>query len=402
MERASRETEVALLPWRSENFRVILASTIMGIMGVSLVSPILPQLKQVFGVGDAAIGLVIPTFTLPGVVLAPFVGLAADRFGRRITLIPLLVLFGIAGTAIAFTSNFTEVLILRCLQGVGGSALIMLAITLIGDYYDDPRRSAAIGLNGGALGGSAAVFPLVGGALASIHWYVPFLFFGIAVVIGLYALFVLDEPTVEQQPSTYTYFRKMLTALTFPRAIAFHLIVFAIYFIFYGGMLTAVPLLLGSTYGLPSGQIGLVISTMSVASATVNSQYGRVSNWASPDTLIPVGFVWCGAALLGLSVRPPIVLVAVALFGFGIGLGLIQPSLDSVIVGLVPGRLRAGMMSVRTSTLRLGQTTGPVAFTAAASGTFGIVSVGYPTVLSGAGGCVIVAGGAALLVRRWT
>jgi ACDE family multidrug resistance protein len=399
MESANQEKEVASLSWRSENFRIILASTMMGIMGVSLVSPLLPQLKQVFGVSDAAVGLVIPAFTLPGIVLSPFVGLAADRFGRRVTLVPLLVLFGIAGTAIAFASNFTQVLAFRVLQGIGGSALIMLAITLIGDYYDDPRRSAAIGLNGGAIGGSAAVFPLIGGVLASVRWYVPFLFYSVAVAVGLYALFVLDEPRVEQQHSTYAYFKKMLAALSFPRAIAFHLVVFAVYFVFYGGMLTAVPLLLGGMYGLPSAQIGLLLSTMSIASATVNSQYGRVSDWSSPDTLIPIGFIWCGTALLGLSLLPPIALVAVALFGFGIGLGLIQPSIDSVIVGLVPGRLRAGMMSVRTSTLRLGQTAGPVAFTALASGTFGVVSTGYPTVLSGVGGLVIVAGVVVLIAR---
>lgn len=397
MEQASRESGVKSVPWRSENFRIILGSTMMGIMGISLISPILPELKQVFGVGDAAVGLVIPAFTLPGIVLAPVVGWAADRFGRRVTLVPLLVLFGIAGTAIALTSNFTMVLLLRCLQGVGGSALIMLAITLIGDYYDDPRRSAAIGLNGGALGGSAAVFPILGGVLASVRWFVPFLFFALAVVIGLYALFVLDEPSVHRQHSATTYFRNVLAALAFPRAIVVHAVVFAVYFVFYGGVLTAVPLLLGGTYALSSGHIGLLLSSTSVASATMNSQYGRVSLRFDPATLVPVGFVCCGAALLGLSTQPRIAFVAPSLFGFGVGLGLIQPSLDSVIVGLVPGELRAGMMSVRTSTLRFGQTAGPVAFTTGASA----IGVGYSSVLSGVGGLVVVAGGAALLARQW-
>lgn len=397
MERVSHENESTSVPWRSENFRIILGSTIMGIMGISLISPILPELKQVFGVGDAAVGLVIPAFTLPGIVLAPFVGWAADRFGRRITLVPLLVLFGVAGTAIAVTSNFTVLLLLRCLQGVGGSALIMLAITLIGDYYDDPRRSAAIGLNGGALGGSAAVFPILGGTLASVRWFVPFLFFSFAVVIGLYALYVLDEPSVHGEHSAVTYFQNVLAALAFPRAILIHAVVFAIYFIFYGGMLTVVPLLLGGTYALPSGQIGLLLSSVSVASATMNSQYGRISLHFDPATLVPTGFVCCGIALLGLSVLPQIPLVALSLFGFGVGLGLVQPSLDSVIVGLVSGELRAGMMSVRTSTLRFGQTAGPVAFTTVASG----VGIGYSTVLSSVGGLIVAGGGIALLARRW-
>ena len=88
------------VPWQASNLHVVLASSMVGIMGVSLLTPVLPQLKGVFGVGDAAIGLIVPAFTIPGVVLTPFIGLLADRIGRRWTLVPLLVLFGVAGAGL--------------------------------------------------------------------------------------------------------------------------------------------------------------------------------------------------------------------------------------------------------------------------------------------------------------
>ena len=387
-----------VLPW-SANFRVVLASSMIGIMGVSLLTPVLPRLKTVFGVGDPAVGLLVPAFTLPGVVLTPLAGVAADRFGRRRTLVPLLVLFGVAGAASAFAPDFATVVALRALQGIGGSALIMLAITLIGDYYDDPHRSTTIGINGGAIGSSGAIFPLVGGMLATVRWEAPFLFFGVAVLVGLHALFVLDEPAIDERQSIRAYLQGMREVLAYPRAVAAHATVFAHFFVFYG-VLTAMPLVLGDSYGLTSGRIGLFLAALSVASAAVNTQYGRLAGRYDPPVLIAIGFAWYGLSLLGLALRPSLPVVIGCLLGFGVGVGLITPSLDATVVGLVPGRLRAGMMSVRTSMLRLGQTVGPVAFTTAAALSVGPARLGYPAVLATCGGLVLVGSGVALFATR--
>ncbi|MFW6045446.1 MAG: MFS transporter, partial [Natronomonas sp.] len=117
------------IPWRSPTLLVILASSLVGVMGVSMISPVLPELRSIFGVSDAQIGLVITTYTLPGIFLTPFVGLVADRIGRRRVLVPLLFMFGIAGGAIAFVDSFVQVIVLRFVQGIGASALVTLSVT---------------------------------------------------------------------------------------------------------------------------------------------------------------------------------------------------------------------------------------------------------------------------------
>ena len=151
------EGREAAVPWGSAALYLIFASSLMGVMGVSLISPILPELRGVFEVSDARIGLVITVYTLPGVFLTPFIGLIADRIGRRRVIIPLLFIFGIGGAGIAFAQTFTEVLMLRFLQGIGASALVTLSVTLIGDFYEGAKQNAVMGLNSSTIGTGAAL-----------------------------------------------------------------------------------------------------------------------------------------------------------------------------------------------------------------------------------------------------
>lgn len=390
----------AEIPWRSSALYVILSSSLMGVMGVSLISPVLPELRAAFEISDAQVGLVITVYTLPGVFLTPFIGLLADRIGRRRVIIPLLFIFGIGGAGISFASSFTEVLALRFLQGIGASALVTLAVTLIGDFYDGAQRNAVMGFNGSMLGTGAALYPLIGGALGGIRWSAPFLFFGIGILVGIVAAVALEEPEADQPSSVGVYLGRLRDVAVLPEAIAIFSAIFVIFFVFYGAVQTALPLLLNDEFGLTSSQIGLTLAMVSVASATVSSQYGRISQWRTAPELVALGFVAYGTSLLGVWLAPSPVFVGASLLAFGVGFGIVMPSIDTTVVTLVSSQLRAGMMGMRTSMLRLGQTLGPIAFTFVAETGFATSSGGYRVLLVVSGVIVLLSGVAGYLLLR--
>jgi ACDE family multidrug resistance protein len=393
---------LSLVPWRSTTLYVVLACSLMGVMGVSLVSPVLPDLRPVFGVSDAQVGLVITAYTLPGVFVTPFVGLVADRVGRRRVIVPLLFLFAAAGTGVAVARTFTEVIALRFLQGVGASALITLAVTLIGDIYKGSRRDAVMGLNGSTIGTGAAFYPLLGGALAGIRWSAPFLFFGLGAVVGVFALVALGDPDADRSTGIRTYLGRLRAVAVLPEAVAIFVALFAAFFVFYGAVLTAMPLLLSDAFGLGSGRIGATLSTVAVASAAVSSQYGRISEWQTPSELVALGFVAYGAGLLAARIAPSPAAVAAALLVFGVGFGTVMPSIDTAVVTLVDDDLRAGVMGLRTSMLRLGQTLGPVGFTVTADLVFSTTVVGYRVLLVVTGVTATLGGvGCYLFLSLW-
>ncbi|MWV39350.1 MFS transporter [Natrialba sp. INN-245] len=386
------ETRDSSIPWHSSALYVILSSSLMGVMGVSLVSPVLPSLRPAFGVSDAQIGLVITAYTLPGIFLTPFVGLVADRIGRRRVIVPLLFTFGIGGAGIAFATSFTELLALRFVQGVGASALVTLAVTLIGDFYDGPRQNAVMGINSSMLGTGAAAYPLIGGALAGIRWNAPFLFFGVGILVGVFAAIALPEPESTHSSDVRTYVGRLRDVVVHPQALAIFAAIFAIFFVFYGAIQTALPLLLSDEFALSSGEIGLTLAMVSVAGAVVSSQYGRISNWRSAPELIALGFVAYGVSLLGVWIAPSPLFVGAALLAFGVGFGIVMPSVDTTIVQFVSDRLRAGMMGMRTSVLRLGQTLGPVSFTYLAETAFDSPIDGYRWLVLGFGVVILLSG----------
>ncbi|MDY6765109.1 MAG: MFS transporter, partial [Halobacteria archaeon] len=162
------EQEVEV-PWRSPAVQVIVASVFTGPMDAPLIGPVLPEIARFFQISDAQASLVITVYSIPGILLAPVLGILADRFGRRRTLIFSLLVYGSLGTAVAFAPNFNTVLVLRFLQGcAGGSILSSIAMTIVGDLYDGAQRNAVMGATGAAASVGAAIYPALGGALASV------------------------------------------------------------------------------------------------------------------------------------------------------------------------------------------------------------------------------------------
>jgi ACDE family multidrug resistance protein len=145
--------------YKDHNLHVLFGVTLMAVLGVSSITPALPEIRDTFGVTSGQVGLLITVFTLPGVALTPVLGVLSDRHGRRKILVPALLLFGITGGLCAFARGFELLLALRLMQGMGAAALGTLNVTVIGDIFTGHERSAALGYNSSVLSVGTASFP---------------------------------------------------------------------------------------------------------------------------------------------------------------------------------------------------------------------------------------------------
>jgi EmrB/QacA subfamily drug resistance transporter len=123
------------------------------------------------------------------IVLASFLllsGSTADRLGRRRTFQVGLLVFVAASLLCSLAPTLGWLIAARALQGVGGSMLNPVAMSIITNVFTEPReRARAIGAWGAVVGISLGLGPIVGGALVEIDWRA---IFWINVPIGLAAV----------------------------------------------------------------------------------------------------------------------------------------------------------------------------------------------------------------------
>ncbi|MFB6345576.1 MAG: MFS transporter, partial [bacterium] len=322
----------------------------------------LPVLRKVFGLSDIEAGYLITLYTLPAIFLAPPVGMMADRLGRKHILVPSLFLFGGAGFSICFVNSYTAIMLLRFVQGVGSTSLALISRTLVGDLFKGPEQNAVMGLNDATLALGAAAYPFLGGYLAQIHWYYPFLLYAFPCLVSPASLLFLRTVPLKPATDTIHYIQDGLKVLMTKRVLLLFAATFASFVLLYGSIQTILPLYLSESFGFQSDSIGTFISTMAVTIAVVSFFNGRLATLFSSRTLIIVGFGCYGIGLILLGLGTGVIVFVLGLGIFGIGHGLTLPSMNTALVTSVEAKSRGALMSLRTIFSRSGQTAGPFLF----------------------------------------
>jgi len=344
---------------RDRNLHIIFGITLMVVMGVASIAPALPGIVRDLGISKLDVAWLITAFSLPGMLLAPFVGVLADRFGRKRILVPSIFLFAIAGTACAFTRDFNILIIFRVFQGIGAAAMGSTNVTLIGDLYSGRRRVEAMGLNASALSIGAAAYPLIGGALAALAWYYPFYLSLIAIPVGIIVLTKLNNPEPDSREDfksylvgAWGYLKNRKVAALFAAGVITFIIVF-------GAYLTYFAIYMDDAFYASGFTIGVFMSVSALATAVVASQLRRITRRFSEAMLIKASFAIFGLSLILIPFMPSLWLLLIPVLLLGIAQGINLPSILSMAAGLAPTEYRAAFMSINSSMIRLGQTVGP-------------------------------------------
>jgi MFS family permease len=132
-------------------------------------------------------GLLISLYGLVNALLQPFAGAMVDRMNRRKAFIQSgLVLMGASTFAYVFASRFTDILVLRILQGVGLALTITASMAIMAISTDKKTRGGSMGVfsTSRMLGLSAG--PLLGGYLYDHFGFNAAFYAGTAfVVLGI-------------------------------------------------------------------------------------------------------------------------------------------------------------------------------------------------------------------------
>jgi EmrB/QacA subfamily drug resistance transporter len=368
----------------------------------------LPTLQKDLHASIAGLQWVSDAYLLVVASLLMLTGSAADRLGRKRLFLVGLAGFSLGSLLCSLAPNTGSLIALRMLQGLGGSMLTPVSLSIVRNTFHDPKeRAQALGIWSGIFGVAAACGPVAGGLLVgtvgwrSIFWvnvpigaamiaatlrYVPesraprarrvdvpgqllmIVFLGsltYAVIQGpvagwsappILALFAVAAVSLAAFVAVERRHPEPLLEPRFFRSQPFTgaAVIAVLAFVVLGGFLFVITLYLQQVRGDSPLRAGLsllpamiVMAAAAPVAGQVSGHYGARIPLVASGLLIAAGM----AMLLGLGPGTSLPWVLVALAVAGAGLGLVNPPVTNIAVSGMPPA-QAGVASAVISATR--------------------------------------------------
>lgn len=344
----------------NRNLHIIFCVTMIAVMEVSIISPVLPTIAASLHLASKQANLMIVFFTMPGIFLSPFMGIAGDRFGRKKVLVPSLLVFGICGSLCFFVDDFKLILLLRFLQGTGAASLGSLNQTVIGDVFPGKERIIAMGYNSTVLSMGTMIYPAIGGAVALLGWHYPFLVSLLAFPVAALVALSLDNPEPARNGKIGKYLKESLALLKTKQTVALYFTTFAAFTMLYGIILAFYPYYIKGHFGASPFLTGIVLSSSSIGAMIGSFNMGRFSGISSSKRMMIAAFVFYIVSLAIAFVTPAALLFVIPVMLYGFANGILIPNIQTQISIIAPMEYRGAFMSLNSTMLRAGQTVGPL------------------------------------------
>lgn len=189
-------------------------------LGNSMLIPVLPILEKKVGITSFQSSLIITSYSIASILLIPIAGYLSDRFGRKMILLPSLLITLIGGIVSGFASwkmndPYWTIMIGRIIQGIGSAGAFPIILPLVGDLYtDDDKASSCLGIVETSNTFGKVLSPIIGAALATFLWFLPFFAISIlSLFTFLMVLFFIKVPKKDADPPTLKNFLKSVKSI---------------------------------------------------------------------------------------------------------------------------------------------------------------------------------------------
>ncbi len=318
---------------------ILLAS--IGAVTMNMFLPSLPAMATHFNTSTATMGLAVGVYLGASAVFQILSGPLSDMIGRRPIVLWSLAIFIAASVAINFAPNLTTFFILRALQAVAGTTMV-LSRAIVRDTTSTEKAGSRIAYVTMGMSIVPMISPAIGGYIEThFGWQGNFWMLGLIGAM-CFAIAFMDQG--ETAPSTsknawaqFQHYPALLTSQRFWGYCLASSLGSGAFFAYIGGA----PFVGSVIYGLSPQQLGLYFGAPALGYFVGNFLSGRYSTRFGIDTMVTCGLL---ITLFGLSMSFAISAASLgsakAFFGFmtlvGLGNGMTIPNATAGMLSIKP------------------------------------------------------------------
>jgi MFS family permease len=314
---------------RHSPLRPLVATTFLIYFGWGLTAPVLPLFGRAFGAGEAAVGMLVASFSVASFCFDIAGGRISDRVGARRAATGGALLVGVAGVLAAVAPGFAVLLISRLLAGVGSAFYVTTAMNTIARTTAPERMGRSMSIYQGAILSSMAVGPAIGGLMAElIGFRLPFALYGLCAMLCMavaWRTLPIRLPRPPTRGDKGDSFAGVLRDGAFITALA---VAFAVFIMRAGVTSTTVPLYANEDLGLSQALVGLALTVSAIANLVWLPSAGRLADRRPRRVATMLGLVLAlaGLALLAAGSGPVGLYVAMLLTGTSTAFAGVTPA----------------------------------------------------------------------------
>ncbi len=342
-------------------------------LGNSMLIPILPLLEKKLEISKLQSSYIITVYSIVTIIFIPLAGYLSDRFGRKMVIVPALMLTGIGGLISGFAAwkmdnAFFVVLLGRILQGIGASGAMPVVIPLVSDMFEkEEEASATLGIIETSNTAGKVLSPILGSFLTALIWFLPFfaipVFAGIALVLIIF--FIRKKGKKAEEPFKWSEHWGQIKEVFSEHKrwlIAIFIIGAIVMFILFG-FLFYLSSILEDDYGFDGVIKGFLLAIPLFALAAASYVAGKtikdkieLMKW-----LIVIGIIIAGISTIGILFMKHYIFLLAVFFICGAGIGMTLPCLDSIITENLDKEIRGSITSLYSAMRFVGVAAGPPA-----------------------------------------
>ncbi|GAA0464448.1 MFS transporter [Alkalibacillus silvisoli] len=341
-------------------------------LGNSMLIPVLPVFEQEIGITPFQSSMIITSYSIAAILVIPLAGYLSDRYGRKMIMVPGLILTFIGGLIAGVASLLVEnpfgwIILGRIFQGLGAAGALPIILPLVGDLYkdDDEKASSCLGLVETSNTFGKVLSPIIGAFFATVLWYLPFFSISAFSLISLIAvIFFIKVPKEKEEPLKFNQFLKKTKKIFKVEGKWLYTIFFigAYTMLLLFGILFYLSDILEKQYNVDGVPKGVVLAYPLVVLCITSFITGRN---IKGDLRIMKIIIMSALALLALSITTvgfssgSITLLLISTSLNGLAIGALLPTLDAMITESISKETRGTITSFYSSARFIGVAAGP-------------------------------------------